>query len=148
MSEEQSDSKRWHTDAMDRAHRGFFHQMRGEDDAATIAFREAWQLEERAALCLIARLDFEPSRAILFRSAASLAALAGAPNAARRLAYLGLGGNPPESLRAELEDVLLRVARGPDASGEPPVPIAPELRRRSEAGEAVRQVNVRWSHAA
>lgn len=54
-------------------------------------------------------LDFEPTRSVLHRSAASLALECGDREAARRLAERGLTGKPPEEIAEELRDVIRRV---------------------------------------
>ncbi len=54
-------------------------------------------------------LGSEPSRAVLFRSAASLGIDCGEFREAERMVALGLTGNPPENICDELRDVLEKV---------------------------------------
>lgn len=51
----------------------------------------------------------EPTRSVLLRSAATLGCDAGRWAEAKRLAQIGLDGNPPEPIRQELEEVLARI---------------------------------------
>lgn len=50
----------------------------------------------------------QPSRAILYRSAASLDLMAGHPNTAISAAVAGLQGSPPPEIEAELREVIVR----------------------------------------
>lgn len=73
---------------------------------AAIYFRRAQRLETMAASMLPAAPENEPSRSVLYRSAASLACSAHNYRRARALASQGLAGFPPADIRAELLDVL------------------------------------------
>jgi len=53
--------------------------------------------------------DIEPTRSILHRSAATLAVQCGEYEAAQRLIYRALAGNPPSDIEAELKDLLGKV---------------------------------------
>ena len=68
--------------------------------------QQALDFERDAALMLKDRYDAEPTRSVLFRSAASLALKCGQHALARQLATQGLSGNPPQHIRAELQEVL------------------------------------------
>ena len=72
-----STAKDLHRQAMQRADQA--HAARRDGDAARARryFEEAFELERRAAEELSTRHDAEPSRSILFRSAAALAVEAG-----------------------------------------------------------------------
>jgi hypothetical protein len=65
---------------------------------------EAMRLERQAAE--LAPMGMEPTRSVLFRSAASLAVDAGDRAEAQRLATEGLRGNPPADIAAELRTLL------------------------------------------
>lgn len=69
-------------------------------------FSEAFQLESEAANQLDPRKENEPTRTILFRSAASLAMQADMYEEAERHIYSGLIGFGPNGLRDELKDLL------------------------------------------
>lgn len=77
----------------------------GDAEGAKDAYVMAMSREERAAE---PAESAEPSRSILYRSAASLALCAGLPSMAANLAALGLQGAPPDEVRAELDAVRAR----------------------------------------
>ena len=64
--------------------------------------REAFLLESQAAMMLIDKKDAEPTRSVLFRSAAWLAHNCGQFKAGLELANEGLRGNPPAEIIEEL----------------------------------------------
>ncbi|HFA47501.1 MAG TPA: hypothetical protein ENJ95_00630 [Bacteroidetes bacterium] len=51
------------------------------------------------------KTEIEPSRSVLFRSAAWLAVKAGKYREAERMAAFGLSGNPPKMILDELREV-------------------------------------------
>jgi hypothetical protein len=64
--------------------------------------------QERSAANLVAdQLDFEPTRSMLHRSAASLAVKCCQLREAERLIGRALAGNPPPDIADELRDLLL-----------------------------------------
>jgi hypothetical protein len=91
-----------HPKAMDLADLAFRHQRKGEEVRAKQLFYEAFHLERKAAALLPAAESSEPSRSILYRSAASLAYNAGEYEAADRLVASGLAGYPPPEIQEEL----------------------------------------------
>ncbi|MEW6348095.1 MAG: hypothetical protein AB1646_03480 [Thermodesulfobacteriota bacterium] len=97
-----------HDRAMDHAAKGDLARMMGNNEEAQVHIREALRLERLAAEMVRNRVDLEPSRSILFRSAASLALENGDLREAERLAAMGLYGNPPDEIADELRDVLER----------------------------------------
>jgi hypothetical protein len=82
-------------------------KRRGDTDAVSRNFTEAFRLEKQAAEAMLPYLDVEPTRSVLLRSAASLALECQRNEEAERLACLGLPGKPPVEIRAELRDVLM-----------------------------------------
>ena len=82
-------------------------KRRGDGDAVSRNFTEAFRLEKQAAEAMLPYLDVEPTRSILLRSAAALALECQRSEEAERLACLGLSGKPPVEIRAELRDVLM-----------------------------------------
>jgi hypothetical protein len=94
-----------HPKAMDLAEEAFSLRRKGQDDKAKRLFLEALELERTAALLLPVGEDSEPSRSILFRSAASLAYNAEDFDAAERLIAFGLSGYPPLEIRDELKNL-------------------------------------------
>lgn len=94
-----------------------FARRRKDPAGATNAMRRALELESTAAEAV--PHDLEPTRSILYRSAASIAAELGDTIAARRLAIAGLRGDTPAEIKAELFEVLdgLMPTRGHDDEG-------------------------------
>ncbi len=71
---------------------------------------EALRLEQTAAGEVAGRPDLEPTRAVLHRSAASLALRCGEWRLAERLACAGLAESPPEEVAQELREVIDQAA--------------------------------------
>ena len=94
-----------HPKAMDLAEMAFWHRHKGEEERAKSLFVEALKLEKQAALLLPNTREAEPSRSILFRSAASLAYNAGDYEAADWLIANGLAGFPPPEIKEELKNL-------------------------------------------
>ena len=67
---------------------------------------KAFEIEKRAAMCLLENKDKEPTRSVLFRSAANLAYGCGMFQEAEEMALHGLDGNPPDEIKDELNEVL------------------------------------------
>jgi hypothetical protein len=68
-------------------------------------FREAFEKEREAAELLQDRLDLEPTRSVLLRSAASLAVDCRDFAEAERLLDKGLSGKPPTDLAEEMRSL-------------------------------------------
>ncbi len=97
-----------HPQAMDLADLAFSARREGDEAKAKELFLEALMLERQAALLLPPSEDSEPSRSVLFRSAASLAYNAGDLEETERLVANGLAGYPPPEIRAELMEIFER----------------------------------------
>lgn len=83
-------------------------QLQDSDASAALTkFREAFLLEREAADG-VADATIEPTRAVLHRSAATLALDCGEIAEAVRIANRGLTGNPPADIADELQKVLQR----------------------------------------
>ena len=80
-------------------------------------FRSAFEQERQAAELLENAYDYEPTRSVLYRSAATLARDCEEYGEAKRLIQKGLMGTPPDDVARELRDLLQLVktaeARGP-----------------------------------
>lgn len=107
---------------------------RQKDDArAKTAMRRAFVLEARAAAGV--PNDLEPTRSVLYRSAASIAVELGETIEARRLAYEGLRGEAPFEIKLELFHVLDGLEnRSASATNEPRV--VQQLRIRSASSRS------------
>lgn len=99
-----------HDKAMELAALALLARQRGDEKKAKPLFREAFDLEREVA-DEIAPTDLEPSRSVIHRSAATLALDCGEYVEAERLAMIGLLGNRPASIAAELREVLMQAIR-------------------------------------
>ncbi|HUU69584.1 MAG TPA: hypothetical protein VM186_08670 [Planctomycetota bacterium] len=98
-----------HRKAMELASTAHLERIRGRSAQAHDLICEASQ-REREAACLVKDMtELEPTRSVLFRSAASLAVECNELREAERLIAWGLAGNPPEEIADELRDLLEQV---------------------------------------
>ncbi len=96
-----------HQEAMELVDKVVLARRRG-DDAKVAELAVAAFLKEREAADLVAnQLDFEPTRSVLHRSAATLAVECSKLRDAERLIGRALSGNPPDDIADELRDLLL-----------------------------------------
>lgn len=95
-----------HRESMKYAEQALLAKARGETEAAQELFHLAFETERDAANQLADQLEMEPSRSVLFRSAAALALDCGEMREAERLVAQALVGTPPEDIAEELRDVL------------------------------------------
>lgn len=92
-----------HNQAMDWAEEAFAAKRKGRQEEASALFKQALALEAEAAAAFPAKQASEPTRSILYRSAASLAYHAQEYTRAQQLIMQGLQGHPPLEIMAELE---------------------------------------------
>lgn len=78
----------------------------GDSDKCRELNREALSLESEAAWRIAGETTLEPSRSVLFRSAATLALDSGEIRIAEQLIAAALAGNPPSEIAEELRDLL------------------------------------------
>jgi len=97
-----------HTKAMDLAEEAFLDQKRGAHFKAISLFKTALNLEQKAASLLPLAKNSEPTRSLLYRSAASIAYYAGEYEIADRLIANGLAGYPPNEIKNELKNLYVR----------------------------------------
>jgi hypothetical protein len=95
-----------HDKAMDLAGKAFRADIHGEYATAESLFKEAFNLERRAALLVVDEPNAEPTRSVLLRSAATLAVDCHEFREAERLIAIALAGNPPSEIGEELRDLL------------------------------------------
>ena len=98
-----------HEKAMEFYDEGFFARREDKKSLAKEKFRKALELEIQAAETLKDKLDIEPSRSVLYRSAASMAMSCEEYRQAEKLIATALAGNPPEEIAEELRDLLEEV---------------------------------------
>lgn len=84
-------------------------RQRGDEATALTHFLKAYELEAEAANALATRLDDEPTRSVLYRSAATLALDSNRIEDAEKLICAALIGNPPQQIAEELRDLLEQV---------------------------------------
>jgi hypothetical protein len=96
-----------HQRSMDLAESATLAQQRGE--SVVELWREAFEVEAQAAALLANEWQAEPTRSVLYRSAATLALRCDQVQAAERLVVTGLMGHPPEEIAAELRDLFVQI---------------------------------------
>ncbi len=97
-----------HEQAMEAADGAFIAKRRGNQNLANQLYRRAFTLE-RSVVDQLKDTAIEPSRSILYRSAAALAIEAGELAAAEQLVATALAGNPPPEIADELRDLFDQV---------------------------------------
>lgn len=94
-----------HKQAMEFAQEAMFLREIGKEQEALEFFRKAFEAEKKAAYLLFDKFDNEPTRGVLFRSAASLALDCNEIAEAERLVSQGLAGTPPKDIADELRNL-------------------------------------------
>lgn len=127
---------RYHREAMELAENALVARARQGPEEATRFLQQAFESEAKAARLASGRLAVEPTRSVLYRSAASLALQCGKTREAERLIAAALSGEPPDDIAEELRDLLEQVQfqRHLDLRG---VSLAPEEFQLSIAGDDV-----------
>jgi hypothetical protein len=95
-----------HSQAMEIADAAFIAKRKGNYEEAKQLAKESFEYERDAALLLLENIEIEPTRSILFRSAACLALDAEEYNQASIMIRHGLSGNPPDEIKQELDELL------------------------------------------
>jgi hypothetical protein len=98
-----------HDEAMRLAQLTLIARQHGKHKEAQALARSAYQHEREAAFLVPEGESAEPTRSILFRSAASLAYQCGELLAAQRLIAEGLSGYPPAQVEMELKELYEQV---------------------------------------
>lgn len=104
-----NDVRLLHREAMDLAGEATLERSAGNVSRARALYRDAFEKERQAAEALHNRFDLEPTRSVLFRSAAALALDCGDHRSAERMIALALSGNPPDEIAEELRDLMENV---------------------------------------
>ena len=125
-----------HNKAMSLVDEAHLARLNGSEDYYLELTTSAFTLEAEAAWALVGELELEPTRSVLFRSAASLALEIRNPREAERLISAALAGTPPDEIANELRDILEDVyfARHLDLRG---VTLAPGELQMTIDGDAV-----------
>ncbi|GCL34932.1 hypothetical protein Desac_0621 [Sphaerospermopsis reniformis] len=98
-----------HKQAMDLAEMAQVAKLRNNSDLAAQLSRQAFEKERLAAELITNDLTAEPTRSILYRSAATLAIDCGEIHSAERLIAVALSGNPPTEIAEELKDLFVQI---------------------------------------
>lgn len=98
-----------HQKAMELADEAFHAKGQQDLDQAQTKYLAAFEYERAAAMLLINEYDQEPTRSVLFRSAACLLLNLPFPSnthfrQSERMVAYGLSGNPPEDIAEELRE--------------------------------------------
>jgi DNA polymerase III delta prime subunit len=96
-----------HEKAMKIAQAAFVARMQSELENVKQLSSQAFEYERQAAMLLLNDYDIEPTRSVLFRSAASLALNFKDYREAERMIALGLLGNPPPEILEELRELFI-----------------------------------------
>jgi tetratricopeptide (TPR) repeat protein len=107
-----SQVKDLHREAMRLVDEAESARRNGDVAAARERLRQAFDKERQAADLVAGDLTQEPTRAVLHRSAASLALQCGTLREAERLIAQALSGDPPDEIAEELRDLLEQVYFG------------------------------------
>lgn len=105
-----TDARGLHEEAMALADLAAIERAAGHWEETRRLSAAAFEMEQRAAFMLESRYDLEPTRSVLFRSAASLALDYGDHRMAEKLIARALGGDPPEDIANDLRDLLENVS--------------------------------------
>jgi hypothetical protein len=101
--------RKLHEDAMDLAEIAFITKLKGDDNQAIEMFQRAYEKEAQVAKQIAENSTPEPTRSIMYRSAASLAFNCGKLKEAERLIAAGLAGEPPKEIAEELRELFEKV---------------------------------------
>jgi hypothetical protein len=102
------DLREIHNEALRFAKQANEHLEKGEKAEYLQFTIKALELEKEAAEILFAKRDAEPTRSVLYRSAATLAFNCGRYTEAKQLIYCALVGTPHTELKEELDSLLNR----------------------------------------
>jgi len=97
-----SKAQQLHQQAMSKASEAIAAQSSGDYDRYLQLTKEALEKEKAAAWLLFQKIDLEPTRSVLFRSAAQLAFNCHKIREAEQLISAALAGNPPIEILNEL----------------------------------------------
>jgi hypothetical protein len=117
----QNNSKELHREAMKYAQDAIVADAKGGKTAAFTLYEQAFALEKEAANLFILSFEKEPTRSVLFRSAASLAMNCKQYDEAKRMIHLGLAGNAPDEIVDELLQLSKQIDKALKSAKMPPM---------------------------
>ena len=94
-----------HDQAMLLSQEAFMCIVHGKEAEAIPLYEQAFELERQAALSLLNRDDIEPTRSILFRSAAAIAKKCHKYRDSEKMIGYGLAGNPPDYVAEQMREI-------------------------------------------
>lgn len=98
-----------HQQAMVFAEQADLAKLKSQTDRVAQLYQQAFAKEAEAAALLAEDFAAEPTRAVLHRSAATLAINCGAFEAAEKLIITALAGTPPAEIAEELKDLFVQI---------------------------------------
>ena len=104
-----SSTQALHQEAMQIAHQAYTAQREGDNLRYLQLLKTAYEKEKEAAWQLFTKTEAEPTRSVLFRSAAWLAFHCGQAREAEQLISAALAGQPPQSVIQELRTLYKEV---------------------------------------
>ena len=105
------ETRHLHEEAMAIAAEAFVAQQTGDNERYLSLTKEALDKEKAAAWRLFHKMEAEPTRSVLFRSAAQLAFNYGEIREAEELLSAALAGNPPGEILLELRALYMEVLK-------------------------------------
>ena len=104
-----------HREAMSKAQEAFTAQQEGNYSSYLKLTKQAFGKEKSAAWLLFQKPEAEPTRSVLFRSAAQLAFNCGKIRESEQLISAALAGNPPIEILGELRILYKEVLQSLEA---------------------------------
>ncbi len=133
-----------HEQAMDLADEALIAKQHGHAQQAASLTLQAFELERAAADLVRDDVNAEPTRSVLYRSAATLALECDQYGEAERLIATALAGNPPHEIADELRDLRAQVQAHQQAGighHAPNMAVQPELVLLRQCEDAVARIN-------
>lgn len=139
-----------HEQAMDLADEALIAKQQGHAEQAVGLTLQAFELERAAADLLRDDLNAEPTRSVLYRSAATLAFECSQLDEAERLIAIALAGTPPQEIADELRELRAQVQAHRQTATDrhaPNTPVQPGLVLLRQCEDAVAWINQQfgWS---
>ena len=119
---------------MNTAELAFIARKNGKVEEFKQFIEAAFLLEKEASMLLIDQKTLEPSRSVLFRSAASLALQCGRLHEAEALIDEAFDGNPPREIAKELVELIKEIQKQVFPNASRSFSLTYSAKRRVQAG--------------
>lgn len=106
-----NNAQQLHNEAMSKANEAFTAKQAGDNLRYLELTKEAFEKEKTAAWQLFTKTEAEPTRSVLFRSAAWLAFNCGKIRESEQLISAAIAGNPPVEILKELRTLYREVLK-------------------------------------